>query len=481
MSLTGMTNEEKIWNYLESKGLSKYGIAGLMGNLYAESGLSPINLQNSFEKKLGMTDSQYVAAVDNGTYTNFVHDSAGFGLWQLTYWSRKEGFLKYVKSKGKSIGDLETQLEYLLVELKQYGLLSALKTASSVQEASNLILLKFEKPASMNSAATQTKRAGYAQTYFDKYASDSKPKKGGSGTMKYTTQTPPMQCFMRQSTWYKGAGTVPVRGVLWHCTGANNPMLKRYVQPDDNAPDRVELLKLLGTNSYRNDWNHIARQAGVHAWIGKLASGEVTTVQVGPWDKKAWGCSSGKKGSCNNGWIQFEICEDALTDRAYFDKVYREGVELTAYLCKLYGLNPKGTVSFCGVNVPVILCHQDSYKLGLGGNHADVYNWFNKFGKTMDDVRNDVAILLAQTGTTTPVTPAPTTATTSSKVPYTVRITATDLNIRSGPGINNTSKGHIKPGVYTITEEAYGKGATKWGKLKSGFGWVSLDFCKKLS
>ena len=94
MSLIGTTIEEKIWNYLESKGLSKYGIAGLMGNLYAESGLSPINLQNSFEKKLGMTDAQYVAAVDNGTYTNFVHDSAGFGLWQLTYWSRKEGFLK---------------------------------------------------------------------------------------------------------------------------------------------------------------------------------------------------------------------------------------------------------------------------------------------------------------------------------------------------------------------------------------------------
>ena len=168
--LTGKNNEEKIWNYLTSAGLNACGVAGLMGNLYAESGLSPTNLQNSFEKKLGMTDAQYVDAVDNSTYTNFVHDSAGFGLWQLTYWSRKEGFLKYAKSKGKSIGDMETQLEYLLVELKQYGLLSALKTATSVLEASNLILLKFEKPASMNSAATQTKRAGYGQTYYDKYA-----------------------------------------------------------------------------------------------------------------------------------------------------------------------------------------------------------------------------------------------------------------------------------------------------------------------
>ena len=55
--------------------------------------------------------------------------------------------------------------------------------------------------------------------------------------MKYTDKNPPIQCFMRQSSWYKGAGTVPVRGVLWNSTGANNTWLKRYVKPDDNAPD----------------------------------------------------------------------------------------------------------------------------------------------------------------------------------------------------------------------------------------------------
>ena len=59
-----------------------YGVAGLMGNLYAESGLRSNNLQNTFEKKFGMTDEQYTAAVDNGTYTNFVKDSAGYGLAQ---------------------------------------------------------------------------------------------------------------------------------------------------------------------------------------------------------------------------------------------------------------------------------------------------------------------------------------------------------------------------------------------------------------
>lgn len=80
MALKGNTVEEQIWNFLKGKGLNNYGIAGLMGNLYAESGLKATNLQNSYEKKLGMTDDSYTTSVDNGDYTNFVRDSAGYGL-----------------------------------------------------------------------------------------------------------------------------------------------------------------------------------------------------------------------------------------------------------------------------------------------------------------------------------------------------------------------------------------------------------------
>ena len=59
-----MENEKIIWDYFKAKGLNDFGVAGLMGNLYAESGLSPTNLQNSYEKKLRMTDKEYTAAVD---------------------------------------------------------------------------------------------------------------------------------------------------------------------------------------------------------------------------------------------------------------------------------------------------------------------------------------------------------------------------------------------------------------------------------
>lgn len=212
--------------------------------------------------------------------------------------------------------------------------------------------------------------------------------------MKYNSSNQPIVCMMTQSTCYNGTSRMTPQGVLWHSTGANNPTLRRYVQPSDNDPNRAYLLNLIGKNAYGNDWNHISISAGVNAWIGKLADGTVASVQTLPWEFKPWGCGSGKYGSCNNTHMQFEICEDGLNDVNYFNAVYREACELTAYYCKMYNINPHGTFVYNGVTVPTILCHQDSCRLGLGGNHADVYHWFNRYGKTMDDVRNDVASLM---------------------------------------------------------------------------------------
>ena len=166
--LTGKTNEERIWNYLTEAGMTACGAAGLMGNLYAESGLIPTNLQNTYEKKLGYTDAAYTAAVDSGAYTNFAKDGAGYGLAQWTYWSRKKNLLAYAKSKRKNVGDLEMQLEFLLMELTVYGLMNTLKTARTVREASDVVLLKFERPANQGDAVKQ-KRAQYGQVYYDRY------------------------------------------------------------------------------------------------------------------------------------------------------------------------------------------------------------------------------------------------------------------------------------------------------------------------
>ena len=406
-----MTNAEIIWQFLRSKGYTAYATAGIMGNMYAESGLEPKNLQYEYEKSLSMTDAQYTAAVDNGTYTNFVHDSAGYGLVQWTWYSLKQELYDYCKSQGKSIGDITAQLGCLCQELSSNKLVNSLNSAQSVRAASDIFLTQFEKPKNQTEYIKNL-RASYGQKYYDEFNNTSV--KGGIAGMKYSNSNKPMVCMMTQSTCYRGTGQMSIKGILWHSTGANNPELRRYVQPDDNASNKSELLTKIGKNQYGNDWNHVSVEAGLNAWIGKLADGTVTTIQTMPWNYRPWGCGAGSRGSCNNGWIQFEICEDNLSNKSYFDAAYKEACELTAYLCKMYNLNPKGTVSFNGVNVPVILCHKDSSNLGLGSDHSDVYHWFNKYGKTMDNVRADVAALMG--GSSTDITPTPTPSTPTSSL-----------------------------------------------------------------
>lgn len=164
-----MTNEQIIWNFLIKEIKNEYGVAALMGNLYAESALNPKNLQSSYEKKLNYTDETYTAAVDNGTYNKFMTDAAGYGLAQWTYSTRKADLLIYARNNHKSIGDLEMQLSFLVQELQQYSKVwKALINATNIRDASNTVLFSYEKPADQ-SEAMQEKRANFGQKYYDKY------------------------------------------------------------------------------------------------------------------------------------------------------------------------------------------------------------------------------------------------------------------------------------------------------------------------
>jgi N-acetylmuramoyl-L-alanine amidase len=176
---------------------------------------------------------------------------------------------------------------------------------------------------------------------------------------------------------YKIGKKHTVKGIMVHSTGANNPNLSRYVGPDDG---------LLGPVS-SNNWNQFRpdnRQVCVHAFIGKLNNGSIATYQTLPWDMVGWHSGSGSLGSSQNanntGYIGFEICEDNLADKNYFNSVYKEAVELCAYLCKEYKLNP----------INNIICHSEGYTKGIASNHADVMHWFPKFSKSMNSFRNDV-------------------------------------------------------------------------------------------
>lgn len=163
-------DEKLIWDTLYSAIGNPYGTAGLMGNLYAESGLRADNLQNTGNKRLGVTDEEYTAAVDDGSYKNFVNDGIGYGLAQWTYHTRKQKLLAYAQKHGTSIGNLAMQLVFLINEIKTYSAVwKALTTATSVGEASNIVLAKYERPANQ-STIVKNKRTKYGQGYYDKYA-----------------------------------------------------------------------------------------------------------------------------------------------------------------------------------------------------------------------------------------------------------------------------------------------------------------------
>ena len=326
-----------------------------------------------------------------------------------------------------------------------------------------------------------------------------------------------IKCILTANDCYKAGRTITPKGVMVHSTGANNPLVARYVQPVEGQKDEAQLKAEIGTNRNANDWNNPGLDVCTHAFVGKLADGGVGTVQTLPWNHRGWHAGTGTSGgSANNTHIAFEICEDDLTDQGYFSKVYQEAVELTAMLCKTYDLNPLAD--------GVVICHSEGYQRGVASNHADVMHWFPKFGKSMDTFRADVskAMTPAQVKPQPPVSGKTYTVvkgdtlseiaqkygttvdtlvqlngikdpnlivvgqvlklpgSTTGFTPYTVKVTVTELRIRSGPGTDTQAQGFIEPGVYTIVEEADGPGAKRWGKLKSGAGWISLDYAEKV-
>ena len=449
MPLIGTTNEEKIWNYLKSKGLSDCGVAGLMGNLYAESGLRPNNLQNTYEGKFGMADAEYTELVDKGRYTNFVRDSAGYGLAQWTYWSRKEALLAYAKASKKSIGDLEMQLVFLLKELSSYGLLGRLKTVSTVLEASNIVLLEFEKPASMNTAATQVKRAEYGQKYFDKYA-----KKGSVSSMGFSNS--PLATVRMISPNRTPNRNHAIDTITIHCF-VGQVTAKRGCE-------------VFQPSSKGASCNYVV---GYDGSIGLCVEEKDRSWCTGGYDKNGNPIRvNGVSGKSNDYQaVTIEVASDAKHPYAITEKAMAALIELCTDICRRNGIKK-------------LLWSGDK---NLVGNPAKqnltVHRWFaNKacpgdyIYQRLGDIAAKVNAKLGATGAA-PVQPsAPV-----SSVPYKVRITATDLRIRKGPGTNTAIvQNAITPGVYTIVSEATGPGATLWGKLKSGKGWVSLDFCKKI-
>lgn len=317
-----------------------------------------------------------------------------------------------------------------------------------------------------------------------------------------------VQSIMTKNPCYTAGRKITVKGLMLHSVGC----------PQPNA---LVFIKNWNTPSYGT--------ACVHGFID---GNDGTVYQTLPWNHRGWHCASGPKGSGNNTHIGVEMCEPASirytggasftcsnlsAARASVKKTYEAAVELFAYLCKLYGLNPTAD--------GVIISHREGHARGIASNHGDPEHLWNGLGMgyTMNTFRKDVKEKM-QGGTVKPdetkemyrvckswgdaasqkgafhelenakkcadANKGYAVFNASGKQvypkadfsPYLVEVTATDLNIRKGPGTNYGKTGKFTgKGVFTITEERAGTGSNKgWGKLKSGAGWISLDYVKRL-
>lgn len=169
------------------------------------------------------------------------------------------------------------------------------------------------------------------------------------------------QHFLTSNDCYKSGRQITPAGIVVHDTATNQRKVSAYL----------------------TSWNRAGVEKCVHAFVGTRPDGSFGVVQTLPWDRRCWGCGSGKAGSYNNTHIQFEICQDDRTDAAWFAQCYQAAVELCAYLCQQY-------------NIPVgkIVDHAEAHALGYASNHSDTSDWFPLFGKSMDTFRADVQAVM---------------------------------------------------------------------------------------
>lgn len=161
-------------------------------------------------------------------------------------------------------------------------------------------------------------------------------------------------------------------GIVVHSTGCNNPNLKRYV----NLPD------ICGENVYKNYFGNDGTDVNPHAVIGKDKNGNVACVQILPYNICCWGCGSGSKGSYNYApaFIQFEICEDNLSDKTYFEAAFDLAAQFCAELMNTYPT----------IKIENIVSHKEAAARGYASAHGDPENWLSKFGKDMNWFRDKV-------------------------------------------------------------------------------------------
>lgn len=263
-----------------------------------------------------------------------------------------------------------------------------------------------------------------------------------------------VKSIMTKNPCYKANKEITVKGLMLHSVGCPQPKAKVFInQFNKSTYDR----------------------ACVHGFID---ANDGTIYQTLEWNHRGWHSGKGTKGSANNTHIGVEMCEPAyikytsgsaftVTDKAKAQecvkRTYKSAVELFAYLCKKYKLNP--------LKDGVIISHKEGCTRGIASNHGDPEHLWKGVGLsyTMDKFRNDVKKAMGETATTT--------STTFKE--FKVKVSIANLRVRKGAGLSYAKVGYCPKGTYTIISTKKKDGFT-WGKLKSGLGWIALEYTIKL-
>lgn len=257
-----------------------------------------------------------------------------------------------------------------------------------------------------------------------------------------------IQSILTQNPCYTAGKKITVKGLMLHSVGCPQPSAAVFVK-----------------NWNRADYD----RACVHAFI----DGNTGNVhQTLPWNHRGWHGG----GKCNDTHIGVEMCEPACikytggstftcTDKAtamtVVQRTYDTAVSLFAHLCTMYKLDP----------LTDIISHKEGGVKGIASKHSDPEHLWQQLGMgyTMNTFRKAVKAAMGGASDTT-----------TKGMPYLVKITASTLNVRGGVGTNYPIATTVRKGeVYTIVGEAM-NGSTKWGKLKSGAGWISLKYTERV-
>lgn len=260
-----------------------------------------------------------------------------------------------------------------------------------------------------------------------------------------------VKSLLTKNPCYTANKKITVKGLMLHSVGCPQPKASVFI----------------------NTWNNPSyKRACVHGFID---GNDGVIYQTLEWNHRGWHSAKGTKGSANDTHIGVEMCEPAyikytggstftMTDKVKAQecvkRTYNSAVELFAYLCEEYNLNP----------MTDIISHSEGYKMGVASNHGDPEHLWKGVGLhyTMDsfrqDVKNKMNVVVEEKPT---------------QKPFIVKVTISNLNIRKGAGLSYGKNGVCPKGLYTIVETKT-KDGYEWGKLKSGVGWIALKYTERI-